>query len=96
MPLESPLHGLAEVAPILGVVQIVLEEARQHIYKAKFPNAMVSTSEENHCTIVSNDHKNMVTINIEGGDGKTRIQITSISGKPGSIPSTPETPTKSE
>src|SRR6202167_4361247 len=26
-------------------------------YKSKFPNAMVSSSNENHCTIISNDNK---------------------------------------
>jgi len=49
-------------------------------YKAKFPNAMVSTSQSNHCTIVSNNSGNLITINIEGGDGdKTKIQIAKVS-----------------
>ena len=34
-------------------------------YKSKFPNAMANTSDQNHCTIVSNDQKNMITINVE-------------------------------
>ena len=39
-------------------------------YKSRFPSAMVTTSDPNHCTIVSNDQKNMITINVEaGGDG---------------------------
>ena len=53
-------------------------------YKSKFPNAMVTTSEANHCTIVSSDKKNMITINIEGHDDGTKIQITSVTGKPSS------------
>lgn len=49
-------------------------------YKSKFPNAMVSTSDSNHCAIISNDQKNMITINVEvKGDG-TKIQITNVSG----------------
>ena len=39
-------------------------------YKAKFPNAIVRTSDENHCTIVSSATTNVITINIEpNGDG---------------------------
>src|ERR1035438_5501666 len=34
-------------------------------YKSRFPGAMVTTSEQNHCTIVSNNQKNMITINID-------------------------------
>jgi zinc-ribbon domain len=48
-------------------------------YKPKFPNAMVMTSEANQCTIVSNDHKNMITIAIKGENDKTRIVITNVS-----------------
>lgn len=47
-------------------------------YKAKFPNAMVSTSDENRCTIISNDHNNMVTINIQAEGDKTKIQINNV------------------
>lgn len=50
-------------------------------YKEKFPNAMVSSSEENHCTIVSNEHQNMVTINIESGGDTTKLQITNVTKK---------------
>jgi len=50
-------------------------------YKSRFPGAMVTTSEQNHCTIVSNDKKNMVTINIEGSGDNTRLQITNVSKK---------------
>jgi hypothetical protein len=50
-------------------------------YKEKFPGAMVTSSEQNHCTIVSNDRKNMVTINIEGGGDATRLQITNVTKK---------------
>jgi hypothetical protein len=50
-------------------------------YKSKFPAANVSTSQQNHCTIVSNDRKNMVTINIEGEGDTSKIQITNVTRK---------------
>jgi hypothetical protein len=50
-------------------------------YKSKFPNAMVTTSDAGRCTIISNDHKNVVTINIGAEGGKTKIQITSVTRK---------------
>jgi hypothetical protein len=50
-------------------------------YKSKFPGAMVTTSEQNHCTIVSNDRKNMVTINIEASGDTTKLQITNVTKK---------------
>jgi uncharacterized OB-fold protein len=50
-------------------------------YKAKFPGAMVTTSEQNHCTIVSNDKRNMITINIEASGDTTKLQITNVSKK---------------
>jgi zinc-ribbon domain len=48
-------------------------------YKPKFPNAMVVTSDANQCTIVSNDKKNMITINAKVERGKTRIAISNVS-----------------
>jgi hypothetical protein len=50
-------------------------------YKAKFPNAMVTTADENHCTIVSNQSKNLITINIQATGDRTQIQIANISHK---------------
>jgi hypothetical protein len=50
-------------------------------YTAKFPNANVTTKDQNHYAIVSTDKKNLVTITIEPGDGKTRIKIATVSGK---------------
>jgi hypothetical protein len=50
-------------------------------YKEKFPSAMASTADQNHCTLVSNDNKNMVTINVEStGDG-SKFQITNVTKK---------------
>jgi hypothetical protein len=51
-------------------------------YKAKFPSAMVTTSEQQHCTIVSNDRKNMININIHTEADKTKIQIGNVTKNP--------------
>jgi hypothetical protein len=50
-------------------------------YKSKFPNPMVSTTSGGNTSIVSTDDRNIVTINIGPQSGKTRIQISSVSGK---------------
>jgi hypothetical protein len=50
-------------------------------YKAKFPDAMVTSSDSGRCNIVANDHKSMITINIEAEGDKTKIQITNVSHK---------------
>jgi len=47
-------------------------------YKAKFPNAMVTSSDAGRSTIIAKDHKSMITINIEAEGGKTKIQITNV------------------
>jgi hypothetical protein len=52
-------------------------------YKPKFPNAMVMTSDASQCSIVSNDQKNMITINVKTESGKTRIVITNVSKSAG-------------
>jgi hypothetical protein len=54
-------------------------------YKAKFPNAMVTTSDQDHCTIVAQDHKNMTTINIQAENGQTKIQITHVTHNAGAM-----------
>jgi hypothetical protein len=53
-------------------------EKVSEFYKAKYPNAMVSTSDANRCTIISNEHGSMVTINIEARGDKTKIQVTNV------------------
>jgi flagellar basal body-associated protein FliL len=53
-------------------------------YKAKFPSALTTTSDQSHCTIVSNDNKNMITVNIEANGDTTKFQITNVSKKGGS------------
>ena len=50
-------------------------------YKARFPNSAVTTSDQNRCSIVSNDQKNMITINIQGSGETTKFQIANVSKK---------------
>jgi hypothetical protein len=50
-------------------------------YKAKFPGAMSTTSDENQCTIVASANKATVTIHIEtNGDG-SKFHISKVSNK---------------
>ncbi len=51
-------------------------------YKSRFPNSTVTTSDQNRCTIVSNDPKNMITISIEADGEMTKFSITTVSKKP--------------
>ena len=53
-------------------------------YRAKFPGAMATTSDQHHCTIVSNDKKNMITITIEADGSGSKIHIANVTGKPDS------------
>jgi hypothetical protein len=50
-------------------------------YKSRFPNSTVNTSDQNHCTIVATDQKNMITINVQASGDTTKFQITSVSKK---------------
>jgi hypothetical protein len=56
-------------------------------YKSRFRNAMVVSSDENQCTIVSRDKKNMVTINAKADGGKTVLVITNVSNAEAASPS---------
>lgn len=53
-------------------------------YKSRFPNAMVTTSGESRCSIISNDQKNMITISIQTSGDVTKLQITNVSKTSGS------------
>ncbi len=48
-------------------------------YRSRFPNATSSTSSQNHCSIVSGNQGNIVTITIEPRGSSTKIQISSVS-----------------
>jgi len=50
-------------------------------YKPKFPNAMVMSTETNQCTIVSNDQKSTITINVKAEGDRTRILISNTTHK---------------
>ena len=50
-------------------------------YKSRFPNSTVTTSDQNRCTIVSNDQKNMITISVQGSGDTTKFQIANVSKK---------------
>lgn len=50
-------------------------------YKEKFPNASVTSSDQNRCNLVSNDQKNMITINVDADGDSTKLQITNVSKK---------------
>ena len=56
-------------------------------YKPKFPHAMVVSTQADQCTIVSNDQRNMITINVKTESGKTRIVITNVSKSGAASPS---------
>jgi hypothetical protein len=50
-------------------------------YSSKLPNARVNTKDQNHCTIVSTNKKNIITINIAPEGNKSQINITTVTGK---------------
>src|SRR5215467_4656572 len=50
-------------------------------YKARFPDANGSTSEENHCTIVSTAPPNVTTINVESRGSGSKFQISTVAKK---------------
>jgi hypothetical protein len=53
-------------------------DAVSSFYKAKFPSAAVTTSDQNHCTIIASDNKSMITINLQAAGDGTRIQISKV------------------
>lgn len=50
-------------------------------YKSRFSKAMVVSSDANQCTIVSDDHKNVITINMNAAGDKTKVVISNVSRK---------------
>jgi len=47
-------------------------------YQSRVKNAMVATSDQSRCTFVSNDARNVVTINVEASGENTRIQVSNV------------------
>lgn len=50
-------------------------------YQAQLPSASVRTSDQNHCSIVSTDPKNAITINVQANGDVTRIQVARVQKK---------------
>jgi hypothetical protein len=50
-------------------------------YKSKFPAATVKSSDQNRCSIVTNDPQNAVTINIEANGDACKFQIVHVTKK---------------
>jgi hypothetical protein len=49
-----------------------------NFYKSKLPNATVSTSGQNQCSIVSKENRNMITVNVESSGNGARFQIATV------------------
>ena len=50
-------------------------------YRSQFPSASVNTSDQNHCTVVSGDKANTVTINADSTGSGTKFQIATVNKK---------------
>jgi len=50
-------------------------------YRSQFPSASVNTSDQNHCTVVSGDKTNTVTVNAESTGNGTKFQIATVNKK---------------
>jgi hypothetical protein len=50
-------------------------------YKAKFPSSTMTTSDQNHCTIMSGDQQNMITITAQSNGDSTKLVIANVSKK---------------
>jgi len=50
-------------------------------YQSQLPSASVRTSDQNHCSIVSSDPRNAITVNIQASGDVTRIQIARVQKK---------------
>jgi len=50
-------------------------------YKSRVPNAALVNTQSANCNFVSNDQKNMITINVQSVGGTTKVQITTITKK---------------
>jgi hypothetical protein len=50
-------------------------------YKAKFPSSTMTTSDQNHCTIMSGDQQNMITITAQSNGDATKLVIANVSKK---------------
>lgn len=72
--------------PGMHTVAVSLEtddapEKVAEFYKSQLPHANVNVSDDKHYTIVSTREKNLITVNIDPENGKTVINIATVSGK---------------
>jgi flagellar basal body-associated protein FliL len=88
-PGATALKGSASVATFGGMHTAAAEfetsdsaDKVAEFYKSELPNANIVSSEGDHYAIISSDKKNMITVSIEPQDGKTRIHIANVTGKP--------------
>lgn len=87
-PGAKALKGTASVA-IIGEMHTASAEFETNdspdkvaqFYKSQMPNANFVSSQGDHYAIVTTDKKNMITVNIEPQDGKTRIHIANVTTK---------------
>lgn len=84
-PGAKALKGNASVATMGGIhtASALFETSDSpdkvaEFYKSQLPNANVVSSQGDHYAIVATDKKNMITVNIEPQDGKTRIHIANV------------------
>ena len=50
-------------------------------YRSQLPSASVNTSDQDHCTVVSGEKTNTVTMNAESTGSGTKFQIATVSKK---------------
>jgi zinc ribbon protein len=50
-------------------------------YKTKFPSSTMTTSDQNHCTIMSGDQQNMITITAQSNGDTTKLVIANVNKK---------------
>ena len=48
-------------------------------YKQRITNAMSSSADSSHCNFVSNDQKNMITVNVQSDGDNVKVVITNVS-----------------
>jgi hypothetical protein len=53
-------------------------------YKSRLPNATATSSDQSRCSIISNDQKNMITVNVQSEGDSSKFQIANVSKKSGS------------
>ncbi len=50
-------------------------------YKSRLPNATATSSDQRRCSLISNDQKNMITVNVQSEGETSKFQISNVSKK---------------